>query len=172
MIYTKFTLRKTIGQYFLTAGLVFLLFLFWAFFINKHYPAYPIPVFSIEGLVGCLLTVVLPITIIYQMVVNYRTITIDEQNKTISFKAFVIGTITTYDFDYFDGYIDTVKPTKMGMIKTIYLIKDNIVKYKINTLFYENFEELKKGLRPLNYLGFKKYTLGLSLKIVFGNPIL
>jgi len=168
MIRSRFSRFKYIGQVVLTIMLLFLVFLFVISFLRKQYP---VAIFSIEGIVWILLTIVLPVVIFYQMILNYRTVIIDNANKTVSFKAFITGTITTYDFEYFDGYADTIKLTNMGKVKTLYLIKDDIVQYKIAANFYENFDELQDGFKQLKYLGFVKYTFPLSLKIAFGNPI-
>ncbi len=169
MIKSKFTTLKYIGQVVMTVLFIFLISLFYGFFLRKQHP---VPVLSELGIAGLLLTVILPVIIIYQMIINYRSVIINEDDKTISFKAFISGKVITYDFSYFDGYIDTVKLTRLGNVKMLYLVKDDVVKYKLGSNFYENIDELQGGLKQLKYLGFINYTFALSLKIAFGNPII
>jgi len=142
-------------------------FLFYAIYFGKH----PTPLFSGLGIMGIFLTVILPLFIIAQMRLNYKTTIIDSDLKIISFKMFLLPITNTYPFDYFDGYIESVVKDKYERYKCFYLVKDSKLKYKISGRFYSNIDELKEGLSSLKYMGFIKYTFFLSMKIIFNRPV-
>jgi len=152
----------------MTGLLILCCFLFYAGFYGKK----PTPLFSGLGVFIVFFTVVLPVYIIAQMKLNYKTTTIDTDLKTISFKMFILPITRTYYLDYFDGYINTIVKDKYGDYKCFYLVKDGKLMYKMSGRFYSNINEVHKGLVPLKDLGFIKSTVSLSIKIAFGSQIL
>lgn len=152
----------------MTALLCVLIFLFIILYLGKQ----PIPLFSGAGISGIFLTVILPLYIVAQMKLNYKTTSIDTDLKEISFKMFLLPIKRTYRFDYFDGYVETLVKDKYESYKCFYLVKDGKLKYKISGRFYSNINDLKEGLASLKYLGFIKYTFPLSIKIALNKTIL
>ncbi len=167
MIKSKFNTYQFIGQFVLTAILMLLLFLFYVAFFGKH----PTPVFSGLGIWIVFLTIILPAYIIGQMKLNYKTIIIDTELKTISFTFFLIRLTKTYRLEYFDGYIDTKVTDKYDTYKCFYLVKDGKLKYKMSGRFYANINELQDGISSLKYMGSIKYSVPLSLKIALNKSI-
>lgn len=167
MIKSKFDNYQFIGQFVMTGLLILCVFLFYAAHFGKH----PIPQFSGLGLLSTLLTVILPLYIIAQMKLNYKTTVIDPDSKTISFKMFLLPITKTYPFNYFDGYADTVVKDKYGSYKCFYLVKEHKLKYKMSGRFYSNIDELKEGISVLKYMGFIKNTFPLSMKIAFNKSV-
>jgi hypothetical protein len=142
-------------------------FLFYAFYFGRN----PASLTSGLGIYGIFLTIVLPVYIIAQMKLNYKTVYIDTQLKEISFKMFVLQITKTYPFEYFDGYVDTIVKDKYGEYKCYYLVKDNKLKYKMSGRFYSNIEELYNGISTLSYKGFIKFTVPLSIKIALNKEV-
>jgi len=157
MIKSKFDAYQFVGQFVMSGLLILLFFLFYVIFFGKH----PTPFSSVLGILGVLLTIILPLYIIAQMKLNYKTIIIDTEVKTISFKIFFIKLTNKYLLEYFDGYIDTKVTDKYGMYKCFYLVKDGKLRYKISGRFYSNIDELQSGLSSLKYMGFIKYSFSL-----------
>ena len=157
MIKSKFDAYQFVGQFVMSGLLILLFFLFYVIFFGKH----PTPFSSVLRILGVLLTIILPLYIIAQMKLNYKTIIIDTEVKTISFKIFFIKLTNKYLLEYFDGYIDTKVTDKYGMYKCFYLVKDGKLRYKISGRFYSNIDELQSGLSSLKYMGFIKYSFSL-----------
>ena len=91
MIKSKFKTFQFIGQFVLTGLLILLLFLFYVAFFGKH----PTSFLSGLGMWCVILTVIFPIYIIGQMKLNYKTIIIDTELKTISFTLCRFRTMVT-----------------------------------------------------------------------------
>jgi hypothetical protein len=168
MIKSKFKSFQFFGQFVMTGLLLLLLFLFYVAFFSEH----PVPILSGLGMLCALMTVVFPIYIIGQMKLNYKTVTINTEAKTISFTFFLIRITKTYPMDYFDGYIDTTVSDKYNTYKCFYLVKDAKLKYKMSGRFYDNIDELQNGLSSLKHMGFIRYSAAVSLKIAFNKSIL
>lgn len=168
MIKSKFDTYQFFGQFVMTGMLILCGFLFYAGFYGKK----PTPLFSGLGVFIVFFTVVLPVFIIAQMKLNYKTTTIDTNLKTISFKMFILPITRTYYLDYFDGYINTIVKDKYGDYKCFYLVKDGKLMYKMSGRFYSNIDKLHEGLSSLKDLGFIKSSVSLSIKIAFGSQIL
>ncbi|MNR31928.1 hypothetical protein D3C85_1494700 [compost metagenome] len=106
------------------------------------------------------------------MKLNYKTVTIDIDLKTISFKMFLLPVTKTYNLDYFDGYINTLVKDKYGTYKCFYLVKEGKLMYKMSGRFYSNIDELHEGISYLKDLGFLKSSVSQSIKIALGYQIL
>jgi hypothetical protein len=152
----------------MTCILVLVCALFYPIYLGKNAQ----PLFSGIGLVGVLLTIVVPVFIIAQMKICYKTILIDPVSRTISFKMFILPITKTYPFDYFDGYVDTITKDKFGTYKCLYLAKDYKLKYKMSAKFYSNINELQQGLSSLKYIGPIQYSNTLSVNIAFDQAVL
>ena len=168
MIESKFTTFQSIGRFVLTGILLLLLFLFYVAFFGKH----PTPFLSGLGIWCVFLTVIFPVYIMGQMKLNYKTIVIDTELKTISFTFFLIRLTKTYRFEYFDGYIETKVTDKYDTYKCFYLVKDGKLKYKMSGRYYENIDQLQDGISSLKYMGFINNSVPLSLRIAFHQSIL
>ncbi len=108
---------------------------------------------------------VLFIPIIY---FNAVAITIDNFNKTISFKNIFTKKERLYSFEELDGFVDTYyKDGYQAKFDIIYLIKSDKRIEKISRYFYSNYKDLKAGLESLSYLGFREFYLFKNLKILF-----
>lgn len=168
MIKSKFPGYQVIGQFALTVLVILCGFLFYTgFYGNK-----PIPLFSGLGVLVVFVTVVLPVYIIAQMKLNYKTVIIDTDLKTISFKMFLLPISRTYDLDYFAGYINMLVIDKYGAYPCFYLVKAGKLMYKMSGRFYSNIDELHKGLSYLKDLGSVKSSFSQSLKIALGCQVL
>lgn len=168
MIKSEFTTYQFYSQFLLTGVIFLMLLLFYVLFFGKN----PIPVFSALGIWCVITTAFLPIYIVAQMRLNYKTITIDTEAKTISFTAFLFRTTRTYPLAYFDAYVETKVDDQYGTNKCLYLVKDRKLKYKISGRYYANLDELQKGLSSLKYMGFINYSGVLSLRIACNQTVL
>jgi len=168
MIKSKYDTYQFIGQFVMTGLLVVCGFLFYVGYFGKK----PYPLFSGTGIFLFSFTIVLPVYIIAQMKLNYKTIIIDTELKTISFRMFILPITQTYYLDYFDGYVNTIVKDKYGDYKCFYLVKNGKLMYKMSGRFYSNIDELHQGLFPLKDLGFIKYSVPLSIKIAFRKKVL
>jgi hypothetical protein len=101
-----------------------------------------------------------------------NTIQVDTFAKTITFKNFFTKRSRQYDFDFFDGYVDMLQSSKSGTYRVIYLVKDKRYIEKISSFYYANFDDLKTAFMTIQYLGFKKYNVFKSIKVLFGGQIL
>jgi hypothetical protein len=168
MIKSKFGTYQFIGQFVLTGLLMLCGFLFYAGFYVKK----PVPLISGLGILVVFVTVLLPVYLVAQMKLNYKTVIIDTDLKTISFKMFLLPVTKTYNLNYFDGYINTLVKDKYGTYKCFYLVKAGKLMYKMSGRFYSNIDELHEGLSYLKDLGFLKSSVSQSLKIALGYQIL
>jgi len=116
-------------------------------------------------IVTFLILSVLLIPIIY---FNAVTVTIDNFNKTISFKNIFTKKERLCSLTELDGFVDTYyKDGYQAKFDIIYLIKSDKRIEKISRYFYSNYEDLKAGLESLTYLGFREFYLFKNLKILF-----
>lgn len=101
-------------------------------------------------------------------------ITINTDQNTITFTSFFTKNKKTYSFYDFDGYIQTIdfNGKTQTQYKVLGLVKDKVIVRKISASLYSNIEELQKGLKSLNDLGFKKFGMAEKLKILFKQPVL
>jgi len=148
--------------------LLALLYIFYLGYFGPWHVAF----FSRSGIIVFLIGVLLPIYIIAQMKLNFKTTIIDPDNYTITFKMFLLPISKTYSFGYFDGYVSTTISDKYSEYKCYYLVKDGKLMYKMSGRFYNNIDELHEGLSDLKYLGSIQLTTSLSIKIAMGKQVL
>ena len=99
---------------------------------------------------------------------NAVAVTVDNFNKTISFKNIFSRKERFYSFTELDGFVDTYyKDGYQAKFDIIYLIKNVKRIEKISRYFYSNYKDLKAGLESLTYLGFREFYLFKNLKILF-----
>lgn len=168
---------NTFGFWLLAGGIIFFTFLIICG-ITQYYFNFTIIKIDIRNqrsfnasvvidLIGCL---------IFGLILSSRAsvIEIDSENvlKTISFKNLFTRQTKIYAFEEFDGYIRTrLWHRQFNENKTICLIKDGKVVRKIDNFFYSNFEELKQGLKDMEYLGYKGMGIVNSWKVFWNQPI-
>ena len=101
-------------------------------------------------------------------------IEINTDGRTITFTNYFTQHSKTYSFYDFDGYIQTVDVNSKtrAEYKVLCLLKDKVITRKISASYYSNIEELEKGLKPINYLGFETFGMGKKLKILCKQPVL
>jgi len=101
-----------------------------------------------------------------------KKVTIDTTNKTISFKNIITRQTKLYDYDDFDGFIDTFLNHKSASYKTIGFIKDKrVIKY-IDSFWVSNYDELHQSLTDLKYLGTYRLGSWKQLKLLFKKPVI
>ena len=105
---------------------------------------------------------------------NVKNISIDNDNKIISFQNIFTRTITNYNFTDFDGFIDTfIKHGKGGYsYKAIGLVQGKRVVRRIDSYYYSNFDQLREGLTNCNYLGEVRFGFWDSLKMLLNYEVL
>ena len=101
-----------------------------------------------------------------------NVILIDSFTKTITFQNLFTRKSRLYDFNYFDGFIDMNQSSKSGTYRVVYLVKEKKYIEKISSFYYSNLDDLQNGLTPIKYLGFKRYSIFKSIKILFGGQVL
>jgi len=114
--------------------------------------------------------IILPIILfmtVVQLKINAKVIYLDFLSKKITFENYFIGKEIVYEFDEIDGYVDTFMKSPRGDFRVFYLVKNNMLTNKISGRIYSNIEEIEEGLKQLKYLGFHKFSLKWSLKILF-----
>jgi len=167
MIKSKFDGYQRVVQTVVTAMLLALFYIFYLGYFGPWHVAF----FSRSGILVFILAVVLPVYIIAQMKLNFKTTIIDTDNYTFTFKMFLLPISKTYPFGYFDGYVSTTIADKYSEYKCYYLVKDGKLMYKMSGRFYSNINELQKGFSDLKYLGSMQLTASLSVKIALGKPV-
>src|SRR5690606_2239973 len=98
-------------------------------------------------------------------------ILIDTFAKTITFQNLYTRKSRLYDFNYFDGFIDMNQRSKSGTYRVIYLVKEKRYIEKISSFYYSNLDDLQSALTPIKYLGFKRYSIFKSIKVLFGGQV-
>jgi hypothetical protein len=74
-----------------------------------------------------------------------------------------------YDWNYFDFFITNNEISSYDTYKSLYLIKNGIVKIRISSYHYKNVKEMFPLIkRNIKYNGQKKLGLFQPLKIYFG----
>ena len=99
-------------------------------------------------------------------------ILVDTFAKTISFQNLFTRKIRLYDFNHFDGFIDMNQSSKSGTYRVVYLVKDKKYIEKISSFYYSNLNDLQSALIPIEYLGFKRYSIFKSIKVLFNGQVL
>ena len=101
-----------------------------------------------------------------------KIIMVDTFAKTITFQNLITRKTQLYDFNYFDGFIDVTQSSKSGTYRVVYLVKEKRYINKISSFYYSNLNELQAALTPIKYLGFKKYSIFKSIKVLFNGEVL
>lgn len=102
-----------------------------------------------------------------------NAIYIDTLNRTIKFKNIITRRTRLYSFDNLKGYVTTLQRDGRGnSYKAIYLVKDEKFVARISSFFCSNYDELKRGLDDLTYLGFQNFGIIDSFKVLFGMDVL
>ena len=99
-------------------------------------------------------------------------ISIDTFGKTITFQNLFTKKKRLYDFNYFDGFIDMNQRSKSGTYRVVYLVRENRYIEKISSFYYSNLDDLQAALTPMKYLGFKKFSILKSIKVLFNGQVL
>ncbi|MDO6429078.1 hypothetical protein Q4E93_00675 [Flavitalea sp. BT771] len=99
-------------------------------------------------------------------------VVIDPAAKTILFKHLLTQSSKRYDFDDFDGYLDTFAVSKSGDYKVVYLVKDQKAEKIITGFYFANIDELKAALSPVKYLGFEEDFRRLARRALSGKPLI
>ncbi len=144
------------------------LIMFYVIFFGRH----PTPFLSGLGIYGLAWTVLLPVYLVAQMKLNYKTTEIDVDAQTITFNMFLLPISKSYSFSDFDGYVSTEIKDKYSTYPCYYLAKDGRLMYKMSGRYYENIDEIKEGLAGLKDLGVIPYTFSLSIKIARHQQVL
>jgi hypothetical protein len=168
MTRSEFDGYQLFGQFILSGVLLALLYVFYLGYFGPN----SVRLLSNSGAIIFLLGVILPVYIIAQMKLNYKTTIIDTRAQTITFQMFLLPISKTYPFAYFDGYVDTTVNDKYSGYKCFYLVKDDKLQYKISGRFYKNIGELEEGLSQIKYLGKIKFSSALAIQIALKKPIL
>ena len=101
-----------------------------------------------------------------------NVITVDTFAKTITFQNLFTRKMRSYDFNYFDGFIDMNQSSKSGTYRVVYLVKDRKYVEKISSFYYSNLDDLQAAFAPVKYLGFKRYSIFKSVKVLFKGQVL
>ena len=72
-----------------------------------------------------------------------------------------------FSFYDFTGYIDTYMKSPRGDFKVFYLLKNNEPSFKLSGRVLSNLDEIEEALGPIKYLGFHRFKIKWSLKILF-----
>lgn len=99
-------------------------------------------------------------------------ILVDTFANTITFQNLFTRKSRMYDFNYFDGFIDMNQRSRSGTYKVVYLVKEKRYIEKISSFYYSNLDDLQSALAPIKYLGFKRYSIFKSIKVLFGRQVL
>ena len=98
---------------------------------------------------------------------NAVVVTIDNLNKTISFKNIFTKKERVYVFTELDGYVDTSwKNGYQANYNIIYFIKEDKRIEKISSYYYSNYKELQAALDSLVYMGYREFGLFTNLKLL------
>ena len=99
-------------------------------------------------------------------------ISINTFAKTITFQNLFTRKRRMYDFNYFDGFIDMNQSSRSGTYRVVYLVKEKRYIEKISSFYYSNLDDLEAALTPMKYLGFNKFSIFKSIKVLFGGQVL
>ena len=99
-------------------------------------------------------------------------ISIDTFAKTITFQNLFTRKSRLYDFTHFDGFIDMNQSSKSGTYRVVYLVKEKRYVEKISSFYYANLNDLQAALTPIKYLGYKRYSIFKSIKVLFNGQVL
>lgn len=105
---------------------------------------------------------------------NVKNISINNDNKIISFQNIFTRTVTNYNFTDFDGYIDTfIRHGRGGSsYKVIGLVQGKKVVRRIDSFYYSNFDQLREALSKCNYLGEVRFGFWDKLKMILHYKVL
>ena len=109
--------------------------------------------------------------VIFVALKKFITISIDSENKTIKFKNAITRYTREYNFEYYDGYLDSFTTTSKTNYKVLFLIKNKKSIKKIEGYYYKNIDEMQKALSSMNYFGFNKNLGSINRRIFLNKPI-
>ena len=103
-----------------------------------------------------------------------KNITIDTNNKAISFQNIFTRKSKVYLFSDFDGFINTAIPhdNLIYPYNTIGLVKGKRIIRRIDKYYYSNIDELKSGLCEIKNLGDIKFNFWERVKMLLKFPVL
>jgi len=126
----------------------------------------------IQGKIFLYFVLLLLIGIYGKLLWDCNKLLINTDSKTITFKNRLTNKEITFPFGYFDGYIVSYQPTKIGSAKNIYLIKNKIFIKRICSFTYSNMSELENSLIPIKNLGSFQFSYWKSIKILFKKSVI
>ena len=110
--------------------------------------------------------------IIYIAVKKFVVVTVDNENKTIQFKNVITRYTKEYDFNYFDGYLDSFTTTSSNNYKVIFFVKNKRKFKRIDGYYYKNIDEIQTALSSMNYFGFQKNLFKINKRIILNKEII
>lgn len=172
MIKSKFK-YNAVPAFWIVIGTTIILLAVEIYYLYDHFthiqPAIPGKVMiSLVIILGCLLY------FSFWLKTVATIIEINTDGRTITFTNYFTQQTKTYSFYDFDGYLQTVDVNSKtrSEYKVLCLMKDKVIVRKLSASYYSNIEELEKGLKPINYLGFETFGMGKKLKILCKQPVL
>jgi hypothetical protein len=156
-----------------------LTFLYLILFIGltvKYYDIFDIPYFNKLNKKGFVLAISFLggaiVLFVWLILLYIKKITIDISNRSITFRNIVTRNVKQYNFEDFDGFIDTFLDHKNALYKTIGLVKDKRVVRYIDSFWISNYDELHDSLQNLKYLGVYQFGSWKQLKLLFRKEII
>ena len=101
-----------------------------------------------------------------------KKVNIDPISKTISFKNIFTRKTKTYDYNEFDGIVDTFLNYKSASYKTIGFVKDKKVIRYIDSFWVSNYDELRQSLQDIKNRGTYRLGSWKQLKLLFRQPVI
>jgi len=101
---------------------------------------------------------------------DFKYIIIDEQKKHLKYYSILRPFGCTLNFDDFDNKIKTSEVSIREQYDVIHLIKKGYTVFKINGLFYDNFNELDSSIKLKRIYNYK-FNWKLYLKLLFTGRI-
>ena len=89
----------------------------------------------------------------------YKSVSIDNANKTICFKNILTRQMKLYSMTDFDGYNDSIRNSTYGSHKEILFVQNNIITCIISSEYNSNYNELLSAIKEINYLGTFDYNI-------------
>jgi hypothetical protein len=101
-----------------------------------------------------------------------KIITIDTIRKTVTFKNILTRQTKTYDFDSFDGLIDTFLNHRNIFYKTVAFIKDKKQVRYIDSFWVSNYDEMRQSLHGISFLGTYNFSAWKRLKFLLKKQVI
>lgn len=104
------------------------------------------------------------IYIFINLLIKMKKVIIDKKSKTIKIRNYLTRYCREYTFKELDGFINSNwGPTEKGN-RSIYLVKNSTKIEKISEFTIRNFDELLRGLKKIENLGYDNSTLMEKVK--------